>query len=358
MVSLRRLAVLFPLLLAGCAFGGCGSQSDGVRDAPRHTVPIKQAGGFFFDLAWLTNGWMLVGYEITPTKPGSLGEVWRFHPDGTGFKRVGLAQDATCRQTEYRFPSALPDGRFAALKTCWAPFGVLPVAQETVIAADPASGTTSILADLHSDAHPTHISWDPKLDRAMASDNSGICATMYWLSRQGVEFPSITIGDGTRSWRLDDPLLRDPNRCGNPSLGRAQFPQWSPDGQTIAFIASPQTIGLRDQDRLDAAWNLYVMDPMQQRPRLLVTNVKGPSNPVWSPDSRWLAFAGDLQGKGRGTWLLAASGGAPVRLTSEDFSLLTWSPDGHNIAGLWDGGKAQYPPISQIVVLDMDSFLK
>jgi WD40 repeat protein len=350
--------MLLPLLLASCVFAGGGSQSDGVRNAPRHTVPIKQAAGFFFDVAWLTNGWMLVSYEIAPSKPGSIGEVWRFHPDGTAFQRVALPQDATCRQTEYRFPSALPDGRFTALKTCWAPFDVLPVAQETVVAADAASGATSILADLHNDAHPTHISWDPKLDRAIASDSSGICATMYWLSRQGVEFPSIKIGDGTRSWRLDDPLLRDANRCGDPSLGRAQFPQWSPDGKTIAFVASPQTIGLRDQDRLDAPWNLYVMDLLQQQPRALVTNIRGPSNPAWSPDSHWLAFAGDLPGKGRATWLLAASGGAPVRLTSDDFSLLTWSPDGNEIAGLWDGRKSQYPPISQVVVLDVKSLTK
>src|SRR6267143_1714195 len=105
-----RVAFLLTVLLASaCAVGPNQSSSSTPAQGSRRVLPIDAAD--LSDLTWLPSGWLVVGYNPTPSKPGRNIEVWRLRPDGSEFARIPMPSDSTCWQTEYLFPSALDDGR-------------------------------------------------------------------------------------------------------------------------------------------------------------------------------------------------------------------------------------------------------
>jgi Tol biopolymer transport system component len=120
----------------------------------------------------------------------------------------------------------------------------------------------------------------------------------------------------------------------------------------IAFLGSPDTIGLRGQSRLDAPWNLYLMDPRNLQLHRVLGGIRGGGNLTWSPDSRFLAFNGDVPGKGSGTWVVEASDGALQHIGADTLSSLSFSPDGKQVAGILDLG-GLFPPMRQILIIDL-----
>src|SRR5260370_12274077 len=118
MVGSRRLAMLFPLLLAGCAFGDSGSQANGGGDAPRHTVPLSAGHGYFMDLAWLRGGWLAITYYAHPLTPSAFPELWRAKSDGSSFSQIALPAETACQHTSYKFLSPLAHGRVAVTQAC------------------------------------------------------------------------------------------------------------------------------------------------------------------------------------------------------------------------------------------------
>src|SRR5439155_7616304 len=315
-----------------------------------HALPVDR--GDFFDLTWLPSGWLVVSYDPSPAKPGRTSEVWRLRPDGSSFARIPIPSDPACWQTEYLFPSALQDGRFAVTKHCAAPPGTVPDAQISVVSSDVEGASTETLAQPALSINPGTKSWNQAANRGIVDYGSSICENIVWITRAGVETIPVTIGDGARSWRLDDPRLSDPTQCGDPRVGRAQAPAWSGDGKMIAFLGSPETIGLRGQQRLGASWNLYLMDPRNLQLRRVLDGIRGGGNLTWSPDSRFLALNSDVPGKGPGTWVVAASDGHLQRVGKDTLSSLSFSPDGKSIAGILDEGRG-FPPQAQIVILDL-----
>lgn len=96
-------------------------------------------------------------------------------------------------------------------------------------------------------------------------------------------------------------------------------PSWSPDGQWVAYFHS------NPFDEADGPSGLYVTDVAGTEKRLLVP---GPYSlgVDWSPDSRWLVFAGF-----NGLQVVSASGDS-VRTIYGDALYPSWSPDGTEIA--------------------------
>ena len=66
----------------------------------------------------------------------------------------------------------------------------------------------------------------------------------------------------------------------------------------------------------------------------MTTHASTDSLPQWSPDGQWVAF-GSLR-PGPGVWRIPAEGGAEEQLADNAFLVLDWSPDGQTlyIAGL------------------------
>jgi Tol biopolymer transport system component len=124
-------------------------------------------------------------------------------------------------------------------------------------------------------------------------------AELVWVDRSGVETP------------LPAAPVRNYDQ-----------PRISPDGERIAVnLYGNASIELWLYDLSHGALSRLPLD--------------GPINgmPVWTPDSKRIAYVSNREGPGRTFWQLADGGGAPERLTSGEVELpFSWSPDGQILA--------------------------
>lgn len=186
------------------------------------------------------------------------------------------------------------------------------------------------LGYLRSFAAPT-LTVSPDLSKALVSAGNILCDSIVLVDSGGVRYLPVTVGAGEHSWRLDEYFVSNARLC--TDLGRAWGAAWSPDGNAVAFLGSPQSIGVSGSARLDVPSNLYLLDPTTWSPRLAVAEIAHPSEPSWSPDGRWLVFSGSVPGRGDGTWLFEIEKTRLSRLTSTLLTSPVWSPDGQTIVG-------------------------
>ncbi len=129
-------------------------------------------------------------------------------------------------------------------------------------------------------------------------------------------------GDDTRTVSI---FLRDTNRNIEHPLNREQgvhaLPDWSPDGQEIAYLAF-------DSDDL---FHLYLIDALgrnKQRLSLEFANVD--SSPRWSPDGKWILMSGSTQGVYK-TVLLNVATEQSYTIPKYVAGGIQWSPDSQSI---------------------------
>lgn len=342
------LSIILALMAGGCADAG---NNGAPPDRPPHRalvpmerIPVERRS--FSGLTWLTNGWLVVEIlreaEAPRAIPRKANQLWRLRPDGTGFSRIALPDGPRCHLTEYPYPTALGDGRLGIMKWCSLERRVLI----QPFAYDMRSKELTPLMDAPFERlHPVVYGWNPSLSRGITSDSSVICATLVWLMRGGIAPVRAAVKDEGRVYRLE---LYDPEASDCPRQPRADLPAWSPDGESIAFFFSSASVPLTGQARLDAPWDLYVTDPDFTRPKKQVTRIVDPGRPVWSPDSRWVAFSGEIPGRGPGTWLYEPASGQLKRIATWEMRLLAWSPDGDQIAAV-----ERMPARSSLLLFDV-----
>jgi dipeptidyl aminopeptidase/acylaminoacyl peptidase len=105
-------------------------------------------------------------------------------------------------------------------------------------------------------------------------------------------------------------------------------PRFSPDGKRIAYVMTRADMGRSIYDA-----DLWSIDADGRNNVQLTRGPGADFQPRWSPDSAWLGFLSDRDGK-QAIFLIAAVGGEAVRLTSEAGVIqdLEWSPAGKSIA--------------------------
>ncbi|MFQ5722041.1 MAG: TolB family protein, partial [Candidatus Aminicenantales bacterium] len=103
-------------------------------------------------------------------------------------------------------------------------------------------------------------------------------------------------------------------------------PQISPDGSRILFTKSKPNWSENKQEKY-----LWLVSA-DGKEIFKFTNQEGDSSPQWSPDGQYLAF---LRGKGdkRQIWLMRSSGGEAVQVSHHEsaISAFKWFPDSQHI---------------------------
>jgi dipeptidyl aminopeptidase/acylaminoacyl peptidase len=113
------------------------------------------------------------------------------------------------------------------------------------------------------------------------------------------------------------------------SIRRIGSPTLSPDGRTACAAVTAY-----DMERNDDSTELWLFPTDGRKPRRLSAGDKD-SDPVWSPDGKWIAFAAKRKGDEEPqVYLIAPDGGEARRVTtiSAGVSGLRWFPDSRRIA--------------------------
>ena len=112
-----------------------------------------------------------------------------------------------------------------------------------------------------------------------------------------------------------------------------RYPAWSPDGEHIAFSARREGHVVHN---LDITYEIYVMDADGGNQQRLTENRNNDWHPEWSPDGQRIAFAADRKGDGAkfDIYVMDADGDNQQKLTENRVgdSSPSWSPDGERIA--------------------------
>jgi TolB protein len=112
------------------------------------------------------------------------------------------------------------------------------------------------------------------------------------------------------------------------STSFAEFPSWSPGGEHIAFASM-----MSGRPGLNPDYDLRVIGADGSGERGLTHTPKTMEMfPQWSPDGAWIVYmAGPVGVDATSVWLMRADGGDPRRLTEPNTAVPSWSPDGRHI---------------------------
>ncbi|MGH8116533.1 MAG: prolyl oligopeptidase family serine peptidase [Rhodanobacteraceae bacterium] len=113
------------------------------------------------------------------------------------------------------------------------------------------------------------------------------------------------------------------------ALVRIASPQFSPDGNALAFLTIRSDFV---HDRYDAT--LRVMDLGDRQSRVVVEGMRDLHGPRWSPDGRTLAFIAKVGKQDSQIYTVPAAGGTPEQVgdVPNGVEQFAWSPDGKTIA--------------------------
>lgn len=111
-------------------------------------------------------------------------------------------------------------------------------------------------------------------------------------------------------------------------VGEAAFPQWSPNGRTIAYVG---------RDRPNSRWEVATHDLDTGRTRVWtrgLAGLKGMHGPLdWSPDGARLVFKSDTEPFEADLRMLDVRTGKMAKLTADPWwdEAPSWSPDGESV---------------------------
>ena len=112
---------------------------------------------------------------------------------------------------------------------------------------------------------------------------------------------------------------------GAKSVANAEI---SPDGRFVAYIVQQA-----DWDENEFVQHIWIASIATGERYPLTSGRKSSQSPLWSPDSKRVAFISDRDGK-RQIYIINPHGGEAQQLTSEDNGVtgFHWAPDGNTIA--------------------------
>jgi WD40 repeat protein len=327
-----------------------------VKEQPVIDLSLPPSG--YAGLAWLTDGTLVVADPGRLTEDATSRLLFLSEPKTGAYTAVEAKGDG-CLAHEFLSPAALANGSVAFLEMCSVDNGPgYPPGEDWFLRRlqGPTDPDFPLLLKDRLDFFPGPFSVSPSMDRALASAGDSMCGSLIWVDDGLIEYPDVVIVDEDgESWNLGS-FFRDTSRNSCTDQGRASWPAWAPDGSRIAFFGSPESIGVSGQDRLDVPWNLYVIPPSAAKARPILGNMTHARALAWSPDSRWLAFSGGLDGQ-EGTWLFDTSNNQAIAISASEALVLAWSPAGDEIAATVSVEQDGIPLDSKVTIFQVNDIV-
>jgi dipeptidyl aminopeptidase/acylaminoacyl peptidase len=115
------------------------------------------------------------------------------------------------------------------------------------------------------------------------------------------------------------------------NLKRVGAPAIAPDGQSVAYTL--RETNWDENEYETEIWIARLTSQGASETRRLTNARKSSLQPEWSPDGQWLAFISDRDGK-RQLYRIRVAGGEAEKLTNAEDGInnFAWSPDGRSIA--------------------------
>jgi hypothetical protein len=210
-------------------------------------------------VAWFPNGRLVV----EGTNAENRVTFWSTTGEAIEWTQLSLDKYPRCPPQSFMGASTLPDGRLGLLCAADLRNGTLVY---EVVAYDWESTSIEQLVKTELPA-PGGYTWDPGMSRGLLATN-GAYSTLYWLSSTEITPVDLTLVEGTRSWWLPESIAaldrynQSRNLTGREPhpVGLVNVPAWSPDGSSIAFWATLETIG-RPFNFPVVPWTLYLLNP-------------------------------------------------------------------------------------------------
>lgn len=194
------------------------------------------------------------------------------------FESVGLVQDEQecSRQTSYFNPEELPDRRIGWIKFCNSSLlentdGEEGVWRELIAFDLQTKEDEQIVPGRLPRIRSYKFSWNPDFTKGIVSAGTSD-GTLYWIDLRGSYPINLTIGTGEKSWNLTDSYYFE-DADDNPEVGIASYADWSPDGRTIAFLASTDSVGKIGFEKSDSMLELYFLNPNSLEYRIVLSDV-------------------------------------------------------------------------------------
>lgn len=305
-IAWLRALVILPLL----ALGGCASSPE--QQATMTPVPIPNNLDVTA-VAWVDD-WLVVAVQPFEKPTAFSARLWRMRLDGSDAEPLPVPDYPGCHRQGHEAPTRLPSGQLGYMVACF-PAATSAISRLHLMSYDMRSGESRSLLRYplpSSQVGTGGYSWNPPMTRGITSDGNGrgLSEQLYWFMLDRWE--ALDVG-----------------------MPQAFGASWSPDGTRIAFLGAREQ-GLSGVGRVEAVFNLYLMNADGSNMRPLVEGIRYVSSTDWSPGGRWIVLHGVFGRlvQERGVWLIEVATGKRTLIQAGQVVFPRWSPDGRRLVAI------------------------